>query len=315
MTYASSPPKKMKVDELIGLGGGPPPPLASPPAAETLEEIHLLYFEVYAPGLTMFLESNWYDLKKTLPPGNNYVNVLRDDKAVVDTFTSFLRTITAIRTTDPTDMAYAGHLETCLVWALARLPYSPSLPSNSYQVTNPLSADEEAAAVRSRLVVFEALLSGETLQSNPLPPPPSLSGHKNVNQVRANELDFWYHLGQYVHQSNSSTSPADISAREHCLARVRSVLDGRENRDVLYSIAVLREYTPRFDAIMNEQTVPAHLDEMDPRSKLAVATRFIRDEAASTGGTTNVVRRFADIAYRAFVRPGVNVNRSIGVGQ
>ena len=304
----------MRIDELVALGGGPPPPLSSPPSAETVNELILLYFEVYVPGLTMFFESSWYDLKDQQPSTSNASNslaVIRENRAVVDLFTSFLQTVAAIKTTDPADMVYSGHLETSLVWSLASLPYSP-LPSSSHL----LPGGDDAAELRNRLTVFEALLSGETLQSNPLlAPPPAVSGDKNFNQVRANELDFWYHLGQYVQQTHSSASPADAGAREHCLARIRSVLDGRENRDVLYSIAVLREYAPRFDAIINEQTVPAHLDEMDPRSKLAVATRFIRDEAASTGGTTNVVRRFADLAYRAFVRPGVNVNRSAGRGQ
>lgn len=314
LTYAGLPAKKMRIDELVALGGGPPPPLSSPPSAETVNELILLYFEVYVPGLTMFFESSWYDLKDQQPSTSNASNslaVIRENRAVVDLFTSFLQTVAAIKTTDPADMVYSGHLETSLVWSLASLPYSP-LPSSSHL----LPGGDDAAELRNRLTVFEALLSGETLQSNPLlAPPPAVSGDKNFNQVRANELDFWYHLGQYVQQTHSSASPADAGAREHCLARIRSVLDGRENRDVLYSIAVLREYAPRFDAIINEQTVPAHLDEMDPRSKLAVATRFIRDEAASTGGTTNVVRRFADLAYRAFVRPGVNVNRSAGRGQ
>jgi hypothetical protein len=91
---------------------------------------------------------------------------------------------------------------------------------------------------------------------------------------------------------------------------MRSLLDGRENRDVLYSIAVLREYTAYWDAGSNEQSVPSRLEESDLRSKLAVATRFIRDESTTAGGTTNVVRRFAELAYRAFVQPGVNVNRT-----
>jgi hypothetical protein len=90
---------------------------------------------------------------------------------------------------------------------------------------------------------------------------------------------------------------------------MRAVLDGRENRDVLYSIAILREYTMQFDAALAEHNAPTHLNEMDPRSKLAVATRFMQDEAAKSG-TTNVVRRFADLAYRAFVRPGGNVRRA-----
>jgi len=300
----------MKIDELVALGGALPPPPSSPPSPKTVEEIVRLYFEVYVPGLTMFFETSWYDLKSDQPTAVNPLRILRENTPVVNLFTSFLHTITDVKTTNPADMMYSGHLESCLVWALARtLPFA-SLSSSSRQTTGPFPADNDVAELCNRLFVFETLLSGETLQSNPLSPPPPPSGDKNFNQVRANELDFWYHLAQYILQAHSPASPAGAGAREHCLARIRSVLDGRENRDVLYSIAVLREYAPQFDATLNEQTVPAHLDEMDPRSKLAVATRFIRDEAASTGGTTNVVRRFADLAYRAFVRPAVNVDVS-----
>lgn len=310
MTYAGLPAKKMKIDDLVALGSDRPPSPTPPASTETLEEITRLYYEVYVPGLTMFFETSWYDLKKDQPTAINPLGILRENTSVVNLFTSFLQTITEIKTTIPADMIRSGHLESCLVWALARLPSGP-LSSTSRQFTGPFPAENDVTELRNRLYVFETLLSGETLQTNPLTPPPTSLADKDFNQVRANELDFWYHLGQYVLLSHSPASPTGSRAREHCLARIRSVLDGRENRDVLYSIAVLREYAPQFDATLNEQTVPAHLDEMDPRSKLAVATRFIRDEAASTGGTTNVVRRFADLAYRAFVRPGVNVNKHV----
>lgn len=290
------------------------PPLNLPPSAETVDEIIRLYYEVYVPGLTAFFESRWYDFARDQQSGvKNPSSILRDNKHALDLFSSFLKTVTNIKTTDPADMVHSGHLETCVVWALARLP-CVSVPGGVNQSLSPIPRDDDAPETRNRLLVFEALLSGDTLPSNPLTPPhPSLSSIADVDpstQARVNELEFWYHLAQYIRQSHSSASPIDITTREQCLACMRSVLDGRENRDVLYSIAILREYTQQFDAAMNEQTVPQHLDEMDPRSKLAVATRFIRDEAASTGGTTNVVRRFADLAYRAFVRPGVNVNAS-----
>jgi len=154
--------------------------------------------------------------------------------------------------------------------------------------------------------VFEALLSGETLAVSPLSPPPA----GNIHPLRRNELEFWYQLSRYLLQENASASPASVSGRERCLGVMRDLLDGRENRDVLYSIAVLREYTAHWDASYSEQSVPSHLEESDSRSKLAVATRFIRDESNATGGTTNVVRRFAQLAYSAFVRPGANVNRN-----
>ncbi|EAQ88424.1 hypothetical protein CHGG_05043 [Chaetomium globosum CBS 148.51] len=202
------------------------------------------------------------------------------------------------------DMISSGHLESSVVWALACLPLSiPFTPRQQHP--EPAPAEDELGEVRGRLQVFEALLSGETLAVNPLSPPPT----SNVHPLRRNELEFWYHLAQYLLQENASSSPAGVSSREHSLGVMRDLLDGRENRDVLYSIAVLREYTAHWDASYSEQNVPSHLEESDSRSKLAVATRFIRDESNVTGGTTNVVRRFAQLAYSAFVRPGANVNR------
>jgi hypothetical protein len=295
----------MKVDELAALGGKMPPGPDEPPNAETVDEMVRLYYEVYVPGLATFFESTWYNLRPQAI--NNPLSTLRDNKPVLNLFAIFLQTISSIQRTDQADMVYSGHLETCVVWALAKMPHSMASNALSSNADS-LPAEDDLREIQNRLVVFETLLSGEPLHINLLTPPPSSSsGNRHWSQRRVNELEFWYQLAQYLQQPHSS----DASARERCLSRMRAALDGHENRDVLYSIAVLREFTPQYDVAMNEQTMPVHLDETDPRSKLAVATRFIRDEAASTGGTTNVIRRFADLAYRAFVRPGVNVRQAV----
>jgi hypothetical protein len=300
----------MKVDELIALGGAAPHALSSPPNEQAVDEIIRLYYEVYVPGLGLFFETQWFDFKNDNQPGvKNPLSILRLNKRVLDTFASFLRAINDVKTTDPADMVYSGHLETCVVWELARLPYAAAYGTPARPPSVSLPPEDDPTEARYRLQVFETLLAGDTLSSNPLTPPPPPSAINHANQIRANELEFWYRLAEYLLQAHSSPSQAHIAAREQCLSRMRSVLDGRENRDVIYSITVLREYTMQFDAAHTEQTAPAHLDELDPRSKLAVATRFIQDEAAKTG-TTNVVRRFADLAYRAYVRPGGNVRRA-----
>lgn len=299
----------MKVDDLIALGGAAPQGLSSPPSEQIVDEIIRLYYEIYVPGLNLFFETQWYDFKSDSQPGvKNPLSILRLNKRVLDSFASFLHTIRDVKTTDPADMVYPGHLETCVVWDLARLPYAAAYGSPARPPSVSIPPEDDPTEVRCRLQVFETLLAGDTLPSNPLVPPPPPSAVNEASQIRANELEFWYRLAEYLLQAHSSSSLAHTSARERCLGQIRSVLDGRENRDVLYSMAVLREYTMQFNAALNEQTAPAHLDEMDPRSKLAVATRFIQDEAAKTG-TTNVVRRFADLAYRAYVRPGSNVRR------
>jgi hypothetical protein len=303
--HTISPAKKMKVDELVALGGAAPQAPSSPPPAHILDEITKLYYEVYVPGLTSFFETRWYDFAKSRATTTNPAAMLHSNQYLISLFASFVQTIYKIQSTDPVDMVQAGHLETCVVWTLACLPLSAPLSQSHQHLGSGPGEDDDLWEARGRLQVFETLIAGETLASIPLPPP-----HAGIaNTARRNEVEFWYHLAKFLLQDHASASPGDVSARENCLDVMRSRLDGRENRDVLYSIAVLREYTAHWDASWNEQTVPSHLDESDSRSKLAVATRFIRGESTSTGGTTNVVRRFADLACRAFVRPGVNVDK------
>jgi hypothetical protein len=308
--HTISPAKKMKVDELVTLGSAPPQPPTAPPSAETLAEITNLYTEVYAPGLTLFFETRWYDLARTPPTTANPAAMIHNNQSLVSLFASFIQTISEIRSTDPQEMVLSDHLESSVVWSLARLPLSVTLAQRQ-QYPQSAPPEDDPWEARGRLQVFETLLAGETLAANPLSPPPAAG---NIHPLRRNELGFWHQLANYLLQDHASASPTDVSTRERCLGVLRDLLDGRENRDVLYSIAVLREYTAHWDAFHSEQNVPSHLEESDPRSKLAVATRFIRDESSTAGGTTNVVRRLADLAYRAFVRPGVNVNRNRGRG-
>ncbi len=286
----------MKVDELVALEGSRPPTLASAPSGEAIDEMIRLYYELYAPGLISFFESQWFDFKR--PQSLATDSLIRNNPTLLGLFSSFLQTVSSVESAGPSEMAQPSSIEIYVVWALACLPNSAlTLPRRPSDPSPP--PDDDPLEVRNRLLVFEALLSGGTLLANPLSLPPSLPTY------RSTEIEFWYHLGQYLLQSSS----ADAAAREHCLGRLRSSLQGRENRDVLYSITVLRELSARLDPALSEQSAPSSLEETDPRSRLAVATRFIREQAASTGGTTNVIRRFATLAYRAYVRPGVNSNR------
>lgn len=278
----------MKVDELIALGGPLPPPPASPPSTETVNEVVRLYYEVYVPGLTHFFETRWYDLDGSNQPGGaSSLSILQDNPPVMDLFSSFLEAIRGVKTTNPSDLVYSSHLETCLVWALARLPQVSPTTEPVQRHPGEIPVENDAAEARARLRVVETLLNGDTLESNPCTPPPAMSSVAPTQQVRVHELEFWFHLGEYLLDSHSSAAPAHTAAREACLSGMRAVLDGRENRDVLYSIAVLREYTMQFDAALAEQNAPMHLDERDPRSKLAVAARFMQDEAANSGTTTS----------------------------
>ncbi|EHK41023.1 hypothetical protein TRIATDRAFT_321285 [Trichoderma atroviride IMI 206040] len=290
--------KKMRIDEIIDLLGPPAPAQQISHTEETFNEITKVYHEMYASGLSAFFETSWYYFTE-----NGKMSFPKDAN-LIEHMATFLKILEGVRANDHTQMAYSGVLETRIVWELACTAYQmPDRATNSMR--HNLPPDNDAIEARNRLQVVEALLCGDELLSNPLSPPVADADHHRVRQ-----FDFWYSLAEFVRKRDNPNAPAVVKMREDVLSRMRHLLDGRENRDVLYSIAVVRELAPDFDAGY-ATTIPQHLDETDPKNRLAVASKFILDESQVTGGTTNVVRRFSDIASRAFVNPGVNIARRV----
>ncbi|OAQ84247.1 C6 finger domain-containingprotein [Purpureocillium lilacinum] len=286
--------RSMKIHEIIDLLGPPPPPQQISHTEETFNEITKVYHEMYAAALGAFFETTWYYFAE-----NGKMSFPKDAN-LIEHMASFLKILEAVKANDHAQMAYSGVLETRIVWELACTAYATPDRTNSAPRMN-LPPEGDAAEARNRLHVVETLLCGEYLMANPLAAPVA-----DQDPHRSRQYEFWYCLAEFVRKRDSPNSPQAVKAREDMLSRMRRLLDGRENRDVLYSIAVVRELAPNFEPGFGN-TLPQHLDETDPKNRLAVASKFILDEAQVTGGTTNVVRRFSDIASRAFVNPGVNV--------
>lgn len=284
----------MKVHELVSLSGAVPPALDSPLTSEKLAEVRDLYDQVYAPGLEKFFETEWY----IKPQG---VSALISNAAINEMLAGFLQSMARTDANDVTGMQYSANLEFRVVWDLASLVYTSEYKAN---VGEQLPPPDDGSEARNRVAVFEALLSGEHLDQNPLHPPPA-SADLRLHRIR--EYKFWYSLAEFLRLRDHPN--LDIPRqREYILGQMRELLDGRENRDVLYSLAIIRALAPNFPPDF-ESTLPPHLDESDPKNKLAVARKFIQDESQVTGGTTNVVRRFSELAVRAFIAPGSNIIR------
>jgi white-opaque regulator 2 len=286
----------MKVDDLVALGAPTPPPRAAVPSRETIDDISRLYYDIYVPGLTMLFETKWYRFK---PQGANPAATLLNNRPVTDMFASFLESLSAVTSPDSSAMATVGLLESRLVWALAAMAYTVPAGINTPS-DEPVPADD-ATEARNRLAVVDTLLSGGHLIKNPCLPPP-----KSVEAQRRREFLFWWWLAEYLCQQENAENQNQNQGEP--LAQLRKLLDGRENRDFLYSLVVVRELAPKFQPGY-ERDLPQQRDEADPRSKLAGAVKFIRSEAHPTGGTTNVIRRFAELAIKAFISPGVNMSR------
>ncbi|KAH8180094.1 negative acting factor [Sarocladium implicatum] len=286
----------MRIESVVDQLGPPLPSVQINDNGETLGEITKVYHEMYAGGLSAFFENNWFYFtdhgKMTFPRDTRLVNAMA----------SFLKALETSAAHGISPEAYLENLETRVVWELARSAYLvPQQSRASPQAVLPPWSDSYEA--RQRVQVVESLLGGEHLPSNPLTPP-----YQDKDPHRVRQFDFWYALGEFIRQRDDHSGADATKTREDCLARMRSLLDGRENRDVLYSIAVVREMTPKY-APVNISTSPQHMHETEPQNRFIVATKFVTAEAQAGGGTTNVSRKFCKIAAYAQISPGIFANR------
>lgn len=283
---ADSPPaaKPCKVDDLL---------LKLPSKAEdfkpeqaTIDEIKHLWLSIYVNGLESFLESRFY-----YTDGLEY---LLKDKIVMEQFAILLNQFAKATPDNPAEMLYTASIEGRVVWSLACLVRTAATAAKS--ATPPPRLDgippaEDPVEAAARLAVFENLVTSQIADGNALTKPPATGDYHKLR-----EMEFWYHLGHFVTLRLHDNDPGSAKEVDETLAALRSLLDGRENRDVLYSIAIVRAIGQRVSEYV-ESEAPLHLDEQDTRSKLMVAKRFVRDEG-NGAGTTNVIRRFCELASR-----------------
>lgn len=283
----------MRIDEAITAAGpSPDTPQVSHTGEPAFQEVTKVYHEIYAPGLSDFFETSWYyfvDRGKITFPA---------DSSLVGQMSAFLKTLRSVAANDHAQMARSGSAEARIVWELARISYQA--PDAARR--GPLAAlppDGDAKEARNRVKVVEALLTGQFLTDRTVTPP-----MQDPDAQRVRQFEFWHGLAEFLRWRPEPHGLAAVQAREAALRRMRPLLDARENRDVLYSIAVMRQMLPLYRAGQRGDDAP-HAGETDPDNRLAVASNFILQEAQATGGTTNVVRRFSDIAVRAILTPAV----------
>lgn len=282
-------PGKRTVNDLLSMGGPPPPPanidmIANP---SSLDEVKHLYYSIYAPGLENFLESKWFSVKGLAK--------LLDAKPLLDQFGSLLNQFSKTTPNDMKEVLYTTSVEARVVWSLASMVRTIASELNGQREFKTVPSTDDPTEAANRLTVFETLLTGKVAISNPLTSP--VPGSTDHHRLR--ELEFWYTLANFVMLQDGDAEAA--KAIDDNLSALRNLLDGRENRDVLYSIAVVRAIGPRVSEYSPGDT-PLHLDESDNKSKLLVAKKFVSDEA-SGNGTTNVIRRLCELANRSWSPP------------
>lgn len=111
----------LKVDEIIDSSGAAPRiETTLRPTPQSVEELTKIYYEIYVPGLCQFFESQWFNFQSQ---GHNSISVFLHNDPLISLLGSFLVSLHTVNA-DPNHFSYCGHLETRVVWALAKLAYT-----------------------------------------------------------------------------------------------------------------------------------------------------------------------------------------------
>lgn len=293
--YTSSAAKRTKIDDLLAVGGVHPPALTLPTSISgpVYDEIKQIYNNVYAPGIDRFLETRWFQAR-----GLSYVLA---DLRLCEQFAALIsRFGIASQPDDYATHAATQSLEASVVWSLMglcrRVAADPAVSNGHVNYQDNDNGVHEAA---KRLEIFESLVSGQYLDAEPLPPEDEAARNSPVfdEQLKFREREFWRLMGRFLTLRDDEASSA--KDMDDTLGASRNLLDSRENRDVIYSIAIGRHLGQRMAEFPDNMQQPNANDEDDEKTKLYVAKKFIEDEAMGKG-TTQVIQRLCGMAMRSW---------------
>jgi hypothetical protein len=237
----------------------------------------------YCQGLDAILETDWYSRN------NNALNRIMADKALHEEAIHFVEVV-KFRSASA-DMAGIFSQEARLIWHMLGVCKHSPPPTNGTNGVVPKTENEDSLTeVRARFDILEALLTNQTLPSNPLH---VISYSQDIEHDKRVQLDFWNALGNFVHYAdNDAPSPSPV---DFALSTMRTVLNARETRDALYSIAIVRHLGNRIGGFPNSvPPPPQHSDPESELNKLHVAMGFISYECRA--GSQQVTARICDMA-------------------
>ncbi|OAX77006.1 hypothetical protein ACJ72_08700, partial [Emergomyces africanus] len=154
--------KPVKVVDLLSVRGhrSPPPPELTTIPAPRLEEIKLVYIS-YAVAIDKFLECNWFEMK-------GMIHLLANPR-LLSYYSALLDGFNDRNIHDPAVLARVESLEACVIWetlTLTRVARSKE-PDTNGNATGTNTTDVELLYAVKRLAVFEALITGSYLDTNP----------------------------------------------------------------------------------------------------------------------------------------------------
>lgn len=285
--------KRSRIDELVAYEGDPSY-LTQPLAPTSLDNLRTCIQKVYCTQIDRFLETQWF-FNRALD------HVLRDAR-----LTERINRLISLFTIEPRSPAYeqsafaTRSLEAGIIWAIMSIARRVTGPLDS---PNPqISPDELNAGVleaAKRVNIFETLLIGQYLDTEvaaPMAKQPANGTTFDVLQHQR-EHDFWRLLQKFL------TIRDDEASASHELDRTlndaKGLLDLKENRDVMYSIAVVRLHGARESVENGPQ--PSNRSSEAEDKLLDKAKTFL--EGQTVRGTNQVVQRVCGMASKAWTLP------------
>lgn len=256
--------------------------ISKPVSPSIQEQIQALFVNDYSKGIDAFLETSWYSSKGS--------PMLANDDNCCRIFQDYIEKLREIKSEDYDGLRRLPGQEARVIWALMCLARTAALQSANNESNS--SYDKQLNEVTRRLAIFESLITGQVMDSNPLAHTQAPTGV--AKDAKYFEVEFWRLLGRFISIKDDFDNASEL---DHTLTSLRQILQQCENRDVLYSMAIVRHVDNRRDA---QLTTVQRLEEDENRKKVMVAKAFIEEEAAGKG-TTQVIQRLCGMAARGWM--------------
>ena len=267
-----------------------------------------VFENVYATATDKFLETRWFTSRGLT---HLYIN-----PSLLEKYRVLLGRFNFKATTNFHEKDVTRSLEAHIIWETFLLARQVAASINNTNDPNAaIEINDGVLDAAKRVDIFEALITNQKLDpanaitdappstSDSATTPSSTSKPALDDQLKTRERDFWHWTSKFCVLKDDAKRASENPNEEieKILHEMRVLLDSRENRDILYSIAIIRHCGHQLadkEGAKGESIQPVTNNENDPRTKLQVAKNFIAGEASGKG-TTQVSQRICGMAFLA----------------
>ncbi|KAL8681156.1 MAG: hypothetical protein Q9186_002688 [Xanthomendoza sp. 1 TL-2023] len=285
--------KRSRMDELVAIEGDPSL-LTQPLPPTAFENVRHCVQKVYCSQIDKFLETQWFC--------NRALDHLLKDARLYERISHMISlfTIDTQRPGYEQTAIVIRSVEAGIVWSIMNLArrVAGSLDSSNGPI-NPDDLNAGVAQAARRVEILETLLVGQYLDTEA--PPASAQHMTNGTGLQAQqhqrEHDFWRLLHKFLTIRDDEASASH--ELDKTLVDASGLLDIKENRDVMYSIAVVRLHGAREN--LESLSHPNSSASNSSDKLLDKAKGFL--EAQKVKGTNQVVQRVCGMASKAWTLP------------